>query len=34
VRQGAHALALWLKVTPDIELMQMAVEKALHARSR
>jgi shikimate dehydrogenase len=34
VRQGAQALSLWLRVTPDIEVMQAAAEKALHARAR
>ena len=28
-RQGAHALSLWLKVKPDIELMRTAAERAL-----
>jgi shikimate dehydrogenase len=34
VRQGAQALSLWLRVTPNIEVMQLAAEKALHARTR
>ena len=28
-RQGAHALALWLKVTADVDLMRLAAERAL-----
>jgi shikimate dehydrogenase len=28
-RQGAHALSLWLRVTPDVDLMRLAAERAL-----
>jgi shikimate dehydrogenase len=28
-RQGGHSLALWLRVTPDLDLMQLAAERAL-----
>jgi shikimate dehydrogenase len=34
VRQGAQAQSLWLRVTPNIEVMQLAAEKALHTRVR
>jgi len=30
--QGAHALALWLKVTPDVEIMRLSAVKALSGR--
>jgi len=33
-RQGAHALALWLRVTPDVDLMRLAAERALALRDR
>jgi len=32
-RQGAHALGLWLRILPDIELMRAAAERALTPRS-
>jgi shikimate dehydrogenase len=28
-RQGAHALSLWLRVQPDVDLMRLAAERAL-----
>jgi shikimate dehydrogenase len=31
-RQGAHALGLWLRVLPDIQLMRTAAERALSPR--
>jgi shikimate dehydrogenase len=31
-RQGAHALSLWLKVTPDVEIMRLSAVKALSGR--
>jgi shikimate dehydrogenase len=31
-RQGAHSLALWLRVSPDIDLMRLAAERALMPR--
>jgi len=33
-RQGAHALSLWLRVTPDVDLMRLAAERALAVRDR
>jgi shikimate dehydrogenase len=33
-RQGAHSLALWLRVTPDIDVMKTAAERALLPRSK
>jgi len=33
-RQGAHSLALWLRVTPDIDVMKAAAERALLPRSK
>jgi shikimate dehydrogenase len=31
-RQGAHALSLWLKVSPDVEIMRLSAVKALSGR--
>jgi shikimate dehydrogenase len=31
-RQGANALSLWLKVTPDVEIMRLSAVKALSGR--
>lgn len=33
-RQGAHSLALWLRVTPDIDVMKAAAERALLPKSK
>jgi shikimate dehydrogenase len=33
-RQGAHSLALWLRVTPDIDIMRLAAERALLPRNK
>jgi shikimate dehydrogenase len=33
-RQGAHALSLWLRITPDVDLMRLAAERALSLRAR
>ena len=33
-RQGAHSLSLWLRVTPDVDLMRRAAERSIAPRSR
>jgi len=33
-RQGAHAISLWLRVLPDLEVMRSAAEKALLQRGK
>jgi shikimate dehydrogenase len=33
-RQGAHALSLWLKMQPDIDLMRQAAERSLSFRAK
>jgi shikimate dehydrogenase len=34
VRQGAHALLLWLNVNPNIDLMRLAAEQAMLVGTR